>query len=591
MTAAHSLRTGLVALLCVPLLAAPAPAQQEEDPDRAPGPAQANDRPACDAESRAGRRAAEPRYRRLAPFGILPVLRVDERFRATAGRDARIDTVIVRGGDIFASSAANRSFFHALLNELHIETRSGVIRRELLLKPGERFDCALARETERNLRARGLFREVSVDSSWSGDRLALVVTTRDAWTLQPRFDIRIASDGTVAGAAGATERNVAGTGHLLQARYIRDVDRDGFIAAGRVDRLAGTGLVLGAAYHDLSDRTAGAWTVGHPFRSLSDHWSLSLKGEAFSGRVLQYRTPTFGARETMQWRREALTHEISAAYAPVTSPLGYLRVGATAELRRESFGRRLEETGAASPNVPDTTSALLGAFLEWRRVDYRVLRHFNGFNEEDVDLGRSLRLATKLVTGGGDERSGLGTRLVAQAGGAAGPALLRGRLVAGGLLDGGRVDSGRVVASASAALLPAERHVTFLETAGGMQRDPYPGRAFDLGFLSGPRLWPPHAFSGTRMARVTLEHRWYALERLLDVLGLGVGAFLDYGGAWYGGDDARLGGNAGLSLLFGWRLGPAARVGQIAAGYRFGGGIGSGGGERWAVSLGSGVAF
>lgn len=504
----------------------------------------------------------------------------------------RIDTVVVEGEDLFGSAGEEPGFVHGVLNDLHVETRGGVIRRELLLGADDPFDCALAAETERNLRARGLFRHVEVDTTRLGEQLALVVHTRDAWSLEPRVDVQVASDGTLAGTVGALERNIAGTGNLVHVQYLRDVERDGLVVGARADRAAGTGLLLAGAYHGLSDRTFGGWALRLPFRSLSDRWMAAYDGHLFDGRVLEYRNHGGGARDTSRWQRSSQVHRLEAGRAVAASPRGYLRVGALVEVRREGFAPwRAEADGFEPPStVPDTSYGHLGAFAEWRRADFEVLRYLNGFTEEDVDLSRRFRLAVHLAPGSwGYRRTGVGPRLTVQAGERAGRALIRGSLVAGGLLSGAGLDSGRVVATGKAALLSAHRQVTFVEAAGGLQRASAPGQAFDLGFLSGPRLWDPHAFTGTRAARLSLEHRWYALDRVLDMFGAGAGAFLEYGGAWYGDQPPRFGGDVGASLFFGWSLGSAAQVSQIAVGYRFGGGPDSG--EGWAVSVGNGLSF
>jgi len=69
------------------------------------------------------------------------------------------------------------------------------------------------------------------------------------------------------------------------------------------------------------------------------------------------------------------------------------------------------------------------------------------------------------------------------------------------------------------------------------------------------------------------------------LVGVGIAPFVDYGGAWYGDEASRLGGDAGVAL----RLGPTRAVrgeaAEFAVGYRFG--IGNG----WAIALRRAVVF
>ena len=509
---------------------------------------------------------------------------------------AIIDTVVILREDVFGSEDADRNVFFKLLNDIHLTTRGYVVRRELLLEPGVPFDSVLAEESERNLRRLGLFRSVRVDTGRVNGRLAAIVRTRDAWSIKPRIQANIASDGTLTGSIGVTEENVAGTGNLLRVWYVRQTDRDGLVFASRLDRFGGSRVGAGATYEDLSDRNAGTWGIGHSYRSFSDRWSFVYGGEAFNGRVLQYQTFAPSVRDTIAWERRATINRAFLSFAPVASPREYVRVGGMVEVRAEeqflALPPELEPFADSLLAVPDSVYGLIGAFAEYRRGHFARVSRFNGFNEEDMDLSRFVFLSLKLAPGSwGYGDTGLGARVVLGAGGRTGPLLVKARIDANGLFNSAGLDSGRVVGVATAALQPAPRHVTLLRVIGGVLDNPPPGREFDLGFEVDPRLWGPHAFVGTRTLRGTLEHRIYAWDELLSVIGLGFGAFLDYGGAWYQDQDRRFGGNAGLSMFFGSPASATVKITQLSGGYRFGGGIGGSGESRWVFTFGTGIIF
>lgn len=159
------------------------------------------------------------------------------------------------------------------------------------------------------------------------------------------------------------------------------------------------------------------------------------------------------------------------------------------------------------------------------------------------------------------------------------------------LFNSAGLDSGRVVGTGTVAVRVAERHATFFQVAGGVQENPPPGGEFDLGFQVMPRLWGPHAFVGTRSLRMTFEHRFFAIDEILDIVGIGLGAFADYGGAWYEDQRRRLGGNAGLAVFFGAPLTGLAQIIHLSGGYRFGGGLSGTGESGWALTFGSGIIF
>jgi hypothetical protein len=537
---------------------------------------------------------AHPQFVRSRPVSAAPA---DTTARSdTAAAGSIIDTVVVIRRNVFGNEDADPNIFLGFLNSLHSTTRAYVIRREILLEPGAPFDSVRADESERNLRRLGLFQEVRVDTGRVDDRLALVVRTRDSWSIKPRIEARFSTSGRLTGSIGATESNLAGTGNLLLLWYVRHPDRDGLVFATRFDRFGQTRLGLGGSYEDLSDRTSGSWGIGNSFRSFSDRWSLFYGGEAFSGRVLQYRTESHGDRDTLEWQRRATINRAFASYAPIASSREYLRLGAMVEIREEEYFPSPDPILGPTPDsllaVPDTTYGLVGAYLEYRRANFARVNRFNGFADEDQDLSTLVFLSLKLAPGGwGYRETGFGSRVVLGTGARKGPFLAKLRLDANGLFNSGGLDSGRVVGIGTAALRSGERQVTLFRVIGGAQKNVAPGAEFDLGFEIDPRLWGPHAFVGTRSVRFTMEHRVYAWDEVLSLAGFGFGAFFDYGGAWYEDQDRRFGGDFGLSIFSGSAVGATTQTTHFSGGYRFGGGIAGSGSSRWVFTVGSGIQF
>ena len=56
-----------------------------------------------------------------------------------------------------------------------------------------------------------------------------------------------------------------------------------------------------------------------------------------------------------------------------------------------------------------------------------------------------------------------------------------------------------------------ERHLVVLHASGGMQKNPVPGREFDLGLGTGLRAFPAHAFTGDRYFVLSSEYRYLVL--------------------------------------------------------------------------------
>lgn len=510
-------------------------------------------------------------------------------------QEATIDTVVVERADLFSDEQAAENSFFSFFNEIHATTKPWVIRREVLLEAGQPYDSLLAAESERNLRRLNIFRSVRVDTSTVDGRRTLFVRTRDAWSLRPRTTLSIASDGRLTGTFGVTEQNVGGTGNQVRLWYIRRADRDGINVSASSNRIGNSQLAARISWFNLSDSNIGSWSLSRPLRSFSDRWSVFYEGRTFSGRVLQFRANSPVAADTTEWRRRAFINSAFLTYAPVASAREFVRVGASVEVRREEY---LAVTNPALDldsifeAVPDTVYGLVGGFIEYRRARFARVRNFNGFPEEDQDLSDAVFLSLKLAHDGlGYSSTGVGARIRLASGVPLGRGVLKGVIDGNGLFNSAGLDSGRVVATGTFGISSGDRNATFLQVAGGALEGPAPGQEFDLGFELQPRLWGPHAFVGTRSFRATIEHRYFAFPSLLDIVGIGFGAFVDYGGAWFPDQDSRLGGNTGVALFFGSPLGSFAQVGHISAGYRFGGGISDTDDKRWVVTLGSGIIF
>lgn len=496
-----------------------------------------------------------------------------------------IDTVLIAAQNIFTRQEADRNFVYQVLNGVHVRTRPWVVREELLFEKGEPFDSARVAETERNLRARDLFRTVDIDTLHMGSQFAVRVLTQDGWSTKPRFKLAASSGGTVTGAVGITETNVLGTGNMLHVAYRRDVDHDGTEIQTASRRLLGSKLTARGNYYAWTDGKEGNWSLGLPFLSLEDRHAIVWEGDAANRRILDFRIRDPSAPDTTFHERRALVNRLTAGFAPVASPRDYVRLGVSGELRSEAF---LFQRDTAL-GIPDTVSALFGAFLEYRHARYRKVRYFNRFAYEDQDLSTRVRLGAQLAPAWlGHRRAGIGPHLEIATAVPMHDAFVKAAVTAGGLITAAGVDSGTVRMDLTLGVQPAPRQATFVWVGGGLQESPRPGDAFDLGFNVPPRSWEPHSFVGTRMVNGTIEHRWFARNGFLGMFDLGFAGFADVGGAWYRDQPARFGGDVGVGVRLGGALSASGRAGRIDLGYRFGDGVV---GHRWVLSVGHGFVF
>lgn len=86
----------------------------------------------------------------------------------------------------------------------------------------------------------------------------------------------------------------------------------------------------------------------------------------------------------------------------------------------------------------------------------------------------------------------------------------------------------------------------------------------------------------------SIEHRYYAVDKFLNLVGIGFGAFFDYGGAWYADQEPRTGGSVGLGLRLGSALSTVAKTGRMDLAYNIGSTVS---GSRWTFVIGAGFTY
>jgi hypothetical protein len=321
----------------------------------------------------------------LAAF-LLP-LRLPAQTRADTGSIAD-SGLIIRGvqlqrHDIF--DPKERSWFARMANSLHVRTRPAIIRRELLFRPGEPYDSASVAESERNLRAMGIFRRVQIDSVRTADGLMLRVLTKDGWSTQADWRFR-STGGQVAFTIGLVENNLLGTASAAAVRYRKDPDRSTVTLSVRRPRLFAGTIGVGAVYENRSDGNVAGLVVDQPFFALTSRHAFRFEAEDRDERVLRFRDGLDLASDTLS-RRYTLVRGI-AAWAVHASTAGYLRVGVAAQVRRDDF-----QPERSSEPFPRHLTGVVGPYLTWNRARFLVARGYAGFaREEDVNLGTTLRV-------------------------------------------------------------------------------------------------------------------------------------------------------------------------------------------------------
>jgi hypothetical protein len=489
--------------------------------------------------------------------------------------------VEIQRNEIFDPDEA-RGWLPRLANRLHVRTRESVVRREVLLEPGLPFDSARAEETARKLRGLGIFRRVQVDTASTDSGLVVRVLTRDAWSTQLDFGVR-STGNQVLYSLEAREQNLLGTGTALEFQTRHDADLDTRLVHFAGSRLIADRAGLDLEYRDRSDGYSDLVAVSAPF--LSDSTPTEFTA-AFSQ-----------ARDTLRRYRDGIPIPVERAgrrldeadvrfqWAVHRGPRGFLRLGIRAQALRLEAGGASALAGGSAP-VMGQGGVLVGA----SRTHFLVVPGYRRFSrEDDVDLSSTVLAGLSYAPRAlGYPTDGIIPTLTARTGARLPAGFVQAVAEARGFYTGAGNDSGVVSVDVTAAFRPVARQLLVVHGERGWLRHPPVGDDFDLGLDRGPRGYPAHAFTGSRLVFGTVEWRWVVVPELARIVGIGVATFADYGGAWFAGDARRTGESFGMGLRLDFTRSSAPSVVRIDLAHRSRTDNDPGG---WAVVVGKGFDF
>ena len=462
------------------------------------------------------------------------------------GRPPPIGTIEIRGREVFDARGGGLFAFHRVANRIHVRTRDHVIRRDLLFETGEPLDRELIEQTERNLRSLWFLRDarvetVEVDEDGDGrpERVDVVVTTWDRWSLAPRLDFSQVQDRTI-WEVGASEKNLLGFGKSITVSHRRNLDRVTDRARYQDPQLLGSNVGLQASAARLSDGHEALLAVDRGHLSLRDPWAFS------AGVVSVARTEPI-----VESGVEVERLPVRGEFVDVEAGRALLR-GANHALRLHGAWRsHRSEVGGDERDYVGPEAGL-------RAVTHRFARltHVNQFERtEDFNLGTEshavLRLSAPAFGGGRATFVSVGHRH--------GLRFRDDHFVVLGAGFGGRYERGawrNGVAVLNARYLRKHSRRTAFVGKFDYQhgRDLDPEVQFRLGAETGLRGYPVRRFTGTRSLLLTLEERVFFADDVWQLFSFGVAGFVDSGFAWPAGravDLADLRTGVGVSLLVG----------------------------------------
>lgn len=457
-----------------------------------------------------------------------------------------IGKIEVSSREVFDERGGGRFAPHRIANRLHVRTRDHIIRRELLFETGDPLDRELIDQTERNLRGLWFLRDarvetVEVDEDLDGrpERVDVLVTTWDRWSLAPRIDFSQVQNRTI-WEIGASEKNFLGFGKSITVSHRQNLDRVTDRLRYQDPQLLGSNVGLAASVAGLSDGHERLLTLDRGYLSLRDPWAFS------AGVVSVARTEPI------------VEHGLEVERLPVRGEFVDLELG-RALLRGANHAVRMHGAFRAHEvQVGEDLRDYTGPEFGLRSVTHRFVRltHVNQFERtEDFNLGTESHAVLRLSAHafGGREA------VFVSAGHRHGLEFRDDHFVVFGVGFDGRRERGgwrNTVAAVNARYL--RKHS--LRTAFVGKLDYAHGHDFDpevqlrLGAETGLRGYPVRQFTGTRSLLLSAEERVFFADDVWQLFSFGVAGFVDSGFVWPAGRPVDLGDlrtGVGVSLLVG----------------------------------------
>lgn len=154
-------------------------------------------------------------------------------------RDKTIGRIDIERSQVFRPDG---NWLQRTGNKTHALTRERVVRRDLLFRPGDRFDPQLLVRNIQLLRSRPYISDVDIDvrpDPLDSTRVDLVIRTRDRWTIT--LDGAWRSEGRTM--VGIADANIFGTGNLLRVETNfsrKDFSYGGNMISYRIPNMLGT---------------------------------------------------------------------------------------------------------------------------------------------------------------------------------------------------------------------------------------------------------------------------------------------------------------------------------------------------------------
>ena len=180
-----------------------------------------------------------------------------------------IRTIEIANNGIFDTDDPRQSgWIHRLMNTVHVETHQDVVRRQLLIQPGDPYSERLVDESARLLRQNSYLAEAKITPiDCEAGYVDLAVQTTDAWSLTPSISFS-RTGGQDSGGIEIEESNLFGRGSEIEIGYKSDVDRDTMFLEYHDSQIGDSRVQIDTLFSENSDGSRYALELVRPFYAM-----------------------------------------------------------------------------------------------------------------------------------------------------------------------------------------------------------------------------------------------------------------------------------------------------------------------------------
>jgi len=306
-----------------------------------------------------------------------------------------IDSVEVRAENVFdLNQPQYDNFLFRLANHLHVVTQPAVVRRELLLGKGDRYDTALVNESIRNLRQLPflLKTDIFLEKGAGGENI-LVVNTSDKWTTVGGFSLH-RTGGRNDLQIGIEENNLLGYGISLANDYfVLEDDRNYYQTEWSDNRFLGKKLALDLFYSDNPRAGITSILFGRPYYNLRQKWGVEILYSTLRRRLDYYLAEDLAAQE----RSLRTRFYVKTSYRIGPDNIKYYFVPTYQYVDLNPLSLKIYDPSAAPQLPPPTEDSVVHSIhfmFRVEQINYAVYDRLNRFHKsEDVNLGFDARIS------------------------------------------------------------------------------------------------------------------------------------------------------------------------------------------------------